>query len=667
MTEQAAAGRIRELQAQLTEYNRRYYIDDDPAVADAEYDALMRELAALEEAYPQYVTADSPTQRVGGEVDKLFSPVTHTVPMLSMQDAFSREEIEMFDKRVQAAAPGAVYELEPKIDGLSVALEYENGVFVRGSTRGDGVTGEDVTANLRTIKNIPQRLKNAPPVLEVRGEVYMPREVFLRLVQQQELDGKKPFKNPRNAAAGSLRQKNPEITATRELDIFIFSILRMEGKQLDTQSGAVQYLAQLGFQTVPFSHVVGDTAALWAAIGETGDRRDTLPYDIDGMVINVNAFSHREALGVTAKAPRWQLAYKYPPQEKETTLLDIEINVGRTGVLTPTAVLEPVLLAGSTVGRASLHNQDFITGKGIAIGDKLLVRKAGDVIPEVVRVTTHAGLNPPYLLPERCPSCAEPVVREAGEAATRCVNTACPSQALRNLIHFCSRDAMDIEGLGEAVLAKLVENGLLHDPADIYTLTAAQLSPLEGLGEKSAENLMQAIAASKQKDLSNLLFALGIRHIGQKAAQLLAQRFGSMQAVQAATVEEMAAIDGFGDIMAKSAADYFALHASQTLIARLTDAGLQMVSTRQPTADVFAGCTFVLTGTLSAFTRADASRMIEQLGGKTASAVSKKTTYVLAGEAAGSKLDKAQSLGITILTQADFLKMIAPYREELKN
>lgn len=646
------------LRHDLNYYSRRYYIDNENDIEDYEYDMLMRELKALEDEFPELQTADSPTHRVGGEADGMFESVVHTVKMESLQDAFSFEELRDFDRRVKETAPGAKYVVEPKIDGLSVSLEYRDGVFTRGSTRGDGSTGEDITANLRTVRAIPLRLKTDLPFVEVRGEVYMPREVFLNIVAEQELNEEKPFKNPRNAAAGSLRQKDPKITAARKLDIFVFNIQQIEGKSLLTHKESLDYMKELGFKTVPFYTVFDSMEKAVEELKRIGEVRYTLPFDIDGAVIKVNNFSERDILGSTSKFPKWAIAFKYPPEEKETRVTDIEINVGRTGVLTPTAILEPVLVAGSTIGRATLHNEDFIREKDIRLGDTVIIRKAGDVIPEVVSVVRHAENAIPYKMPEKCPSCGTTAVREADEAAVRCNNPDCPAQLLRMLIHFCSRDAMDIEGLGEALLETLAYEHMLNTAADIYRLDYDRIAEMDRMGKKSAENLRAAIEKSKSSDLSRLVYALGIRHIGAKAAKLLADRFGTMDAIEAASVQDIAAIEGFGAVMAQAVADFMALPQSKRLIQELAAAGVNMKSEKKITDARFAGKTFVLTGTLSEFTRSEAGEIIERYGGKTSSSVSKKTDYVLAGDAAGSKLQKAAALGVPILTEAQFRTMI---------
>ena len=653
-----SAKHAQELRDKLNYYSRKYYVDDDPEIEDYEYDMLQRELKAIEDKYPDLVTPDSPTVRVGGSAENLFSKVEHRVRMESLQDAFSFAEIEEFDRRVRETERDVRYVVEPKIDGLSVSLEYTNGVLTRGSTRGDGDVGEDVTANLRTVRSIPLKIKTPLPFLEVRGEVYMPKSVFASLVTRQELDGEKPFKNPRNAAAGSLRQKDSKVTAGRGLDIFVFNVQQIEGAQLSSHKQSLDFLREQGFHTIPFYTRFDNITDVISELKRIGEIRSGLEYDIDGAVIKVDDFARRERLGSTSKFPKWAVAFKYPPEEKTTKLVDIEIGVGRTGVLTPTAVFEPVLLAGSTVSRATLHNQDFITEKDIRIGDEVAIRKAGDIIPEVVRVVSHAENSVPYILPSICPSCFAPVIREEGEAAVRCVNPECPAQLLRNVIHFCSRDAMDIEGLGDALVEKFISENLISNVADIYDITAGEIMMLEGHQEKSAKNLVEAIERSKQNDLSRLLFALGIRHIGQKAAKLLSEHFGDIDSIIAASEEEIAEIDGFGGIMAKSAAEFFSMTQTADLIERLKAAGVNMKSLKEKSDDQrFAGLTFVLTGTLPTLSRKEATEIIENLGGKASSSVSKKTSYVVAGEEAGSKLQKATNLGIPVITQDDLLKM----------
>lgn len=653
-----ASKRAKELRDLLNYHSHKYYVEDNPEIEDFEYDRLMRELSDIEDKFPELVTPDSPTRRVGGSADGQFEPVEHAVHMESLQDAFSLDELRAFDKRVRETVPNATYVVEPKIDGLSVSLEYENGIFKRGSTRGDGTIGENVSANLCTVGSIPLHLKRELDEIEVRGEVYMPREVFLKLVEQQENNEEKPFKNPRNAAAGSLRQKDPKITAKRHLDIFVFNIQRINGKVLTGHKQSLDYIKELGFKTIPFYTPCDNIEDAIKEVERIGEIRGTLPFDIDGAVIKVDSFEQREVLGSTSKFPKWAIAFKYPPEEKQTKVVDIEINVGRTGVLTPTAVFEPVMVAGSLISRATLHNQDFITEKDIRIGDTVTIRKAGDIIPEVLNVVEHTGSSLPYIMPEFCPSCGARVVREEGEAALRCLNTDCPAQLLRNLIHFCSRDAMDIEGLGESNIELFVNSGLIKNPADIYHLEADQIVPLERMAEQSANNLIAAINESKKNDLSKLVFALGIRHIGQKAAKLISERFGTMTALMNASYDDIMTIDGFGAIMAKSVADYFNMPESIELIDKLMAAGLNMKSLKDVKDMRFAGKTFVLTGTLPTYKRNEAASIIESFGGKTASSVSKRTDFVLAGEDAGSKLQKANDLGIKVISEEEFREMI---------
>lgn len=657
MDAENAKRRIDELTEKLNYCSYRYYVENENEISDYEYDMLQRELAALENEYPDFAREDSPTRRVGGQAENSFAPVTHEVKMESLQDAFSFEEIDDFDRRVHETFADVSYIVEPKIDGLSVSLEYVDGVLTRGSTRGDGVTGEDITENLRTVRSIPLRLRRALPFLEVRGEVYMKRSVFGEITVRQEQNGETPFKNPRNAAAGSLRQKDPTVTAARKLDIFVFNVQRIEGDVITGHKQSLDLLSSLGFVTVPFYTPCADIDEAKKELERIGSIRGELPFDIDGAVIKVNDLGQRKTLGSTAKFPKWAVAYKYPPEEKLTVLKDIEVSVGRTGVLTPTAVFDPVFLAGSTVSRATLHNQDFISEKALSLGDTIRVRKAGDVIPEVVSVEKHNEASPLYILPDVCPSCGEKVFRDEGAAALRCVNPDCPAQQLRNLIHFCSRDAMDIEGLGDAILEVLVGENMIRDAADIYTLQAADIEKLDRMGKKSADNLMRAIEASKSNDLSKLLFALGIQHIGEKAAKLLAVRFGTMDAIKAASVEEILTIDGYGDIMADSVVDYFSHPQTNELIERLAAAGVNMRSLSEVKDERFKGMTFVLTGALTHYTREEASAIIESFGGKTSSSVSKKTSVVLAGEDAGSKLRKANELGIRVISEEEFIGM----------
>ncbi len=657
-TEQAKL-RIEELTQEINFHNDKYYNEDNPSISDYEYDMLLSELERLEGEFPQFRKEDSPTNRVGGKASEKFSKVTHKVPMESLHDSFSDEELRAFDTRVRQAVGNKVeYVVEPKIDGLSVSCEYENGIFVRGSTRGDGVTGEDITKNLMTIKSLPKKLRQTIPFLEVRGEVYMGNENFLKLVEEQELNGEKVFKNPRNASAGSLRQKDEKITAKRNLDIFIFNIQQAEGVTLQTHCQSLDFLQSLGFPVPTSYQVFGNIEDVIGNIAEIGNTRGNLDYQIDGAVVKVNDFEQRKVLGSTAKFPKWAEAYKYPPEEKETKLLEIEINVGRTGALTPTGIFEPVFLAGTTVSRATLHNQDFINELGLCIGDTVKIRKAGEIIPEVVSVISHSEEATPYQLPDVCPSCGSTVQRENGEAVLRCTNTQCPAQLLRNLIHFVSRDAMNIDGLGEAILKQLTDNHLIHSPTDIYTLTKEQIMTLEKKKEKSADNLIRAIEKSKDNSLERVIYALGIRHIGQKNARLLCQSRLSVENIINATVEELSAIEGFGDIMAQSVVQYFSQEENRKLVQKLRDNGVKMTPLEKTTASgKFTGKTFVLTGTLPTLKRSEASAVIEKMGGKVSGSVSKKTDYVVAGEEAGSKLTKAQSLGIKIISEEELLSM----------
>ncbi|MGI6404264.1 MAG: NAD-dependent DNA ligase LigA [Oscillospiraceae bacterium] len=657
MDREQARKKIEELRKLVEYHDHRYYVLDDPQLEDYEYDQLYHQLLELEEQFPEFMDPNSPTQRVGGKGYTTFEPVIHTVQMGSLQDVFHLEELDAFDRRVRERVENPRYVVESKIDGLSVSLEYRDGVFFRGSTRGDGHTGEDVTANLRTIRSIPLKLSEPLPYLEVRGEVYMPRQSFERLVAAQENAGEQPFKNPRNAAAGSLRQKDSKITATRGLDIFVFNIQQIQGVELSGHKESLDYLKKLGFSVSPEYEVYDTIGEVKQRIEVIGQNRGKFPYDIDGAVVKVDNLTHRELLGATSKFPRWAVAYKYPPEEKVTTLRWVEVKVGRTGALTPTAVFDPITLAGTTVTRAVLHNQDYIDQKRIAVGDQIIVRKAGDIIPEVVGVAQHGGAQP-YQLPQNCPSCGAQAVRPPGEAVLRCPNAECPAQLLRNLIHFASRDAMDIEGLGPAVVELLVENGLVQSPADLYHKTVEEIQPLERMGKRSAENLIAAIEASKKRDLSHLIFALGIRGIGQRAAQLLARRFGDMDALMIATPDEIASIEGFGEIMAQSVHSFFAQEGNRHLINALQEAGVNMKSNLRPTGSALEGLTFVLTGTLPTLSRSEASKMIEAAGGKTSSSVSKKTSYVVAGEEAGSKLTKAQSLGIPIIDERELLRLL---------
>lgn len=654
---QEAEKRAAELRSIIEKHNHNYYDLDSPTIEDDQYDALMRELRAIEKEFPELLTPDSPTQRVGGTVSTSFEKVAHVVQMGSLQDVFSVEEVEEFIKRVSEQGADE-YVVEPKIDGLSVSIEYENGVFVRGSTRGDGFVGEDITPNLKTIRSIPLKLKEELPFIEVRGEVYMPKESFGALCIEQERKGEQLPKNPRNAAAGSLRQKDSSVTASRKLDIFCFNIQRITGKELLTHSESLEYIASLGFRTIPDLRVCHTAQEVIKRIEEIGEMRRSLPFDIDGAVVKVNSFARREEIGATTKVPKWAVAFKYPPEEKETKLNDIEINVGRTGALTPVAVFDPVQLAGTTVSRAVLHNQDNITDKDIRIGDIIVVRKAGDIIPEVVRSVSHADNSVPFVIPNICPVCGSAALRDEDEAVIRCQNMDCPAQLLRSIEHFASRNAMNIDGLGEAIVEQLVSEGLISNVADLYTLNIEQLTALERFGQKSAENLISSIEKSKSNELNRLVFALGIKGIGQRAATLLCEKFGNMVSIMNAEKEDIASIDGYGEILAQSV--YTALREPHRvrLIERLKELGLNMTYSDTKVSDKFAGLTFVLTGTLPTLKREQAKEMIEKRGGKCSGSVSKKTSYVLAGEEAGSKLTKANELGITVITEAQFLEML---------
>lgn len=653
------AQEILELRRELNQANYEYYVKDDPTMSDYDYDHKLRRLEELEGAHPELVTLDSPTQRVGGKALESFTQVTHRVPLESLQDVFDFDELRAFDQRVRGVEPKVSYSVEPKVDGLSVALEYQDGQFVRGATRGDGLVGEDVTENLKTVKSIPLSIPDVPGTLIVRGEVYMPKKVFHALNEEREKRGEALFANPRNAAAGSLRQLDPKIAAQRRLDIAVFNIQWAENEDFHSHTEGINYLADKGFKVIP--HVICSTIEeAVEQVKAIGEGRENYPFDIDGAVIKVDNLAQRQTLGSTAKFPRWAAAYKYPPEVKPSRLTDIVIQVGRTGVLTPKAVLEPVRLAGTTVTNATLHNQDFITEKDIRIGDTVLVRKAGEIIPEVLSVVMEKRPVDavPYRFPEVCPECGAPVARDEDGAHIRCTGAECPAQLLRNLAHFASRDAMDIEGLGIAVVENLVKAGLVKTPGDLYFLREEDVAELERMGKKSAQNLLSAIEKSKSQDLSRLLFAFGIRQVGQKAGKILAQRFGSLDNLQAATVEELTQVDDIGAITAQSIVDWFASPQSQHLIARLKEAGVNMQAEQKGEDQRFAGKTFVLTGTLDRFTRAEATKMIEDRGGKAAGSVSKKTTYVVAGEAAGSKLRKAQELGVPVLTQEEFLALM---------
>ena len=651
---------MEQLRKTLNENAYRYYVLDAPTMTDYDYDMMNRRLQELEQLHPEEITPDSPTQRVGDKILEGFETYRHDVPLESLQDVFSGEEVSDFCSRMeQTLGEGVRYSVEPKVDGLSVALEYRNGVFVSGATRGDGRVGEDVTENLKTIRSIPMKLPEALPRLIVRGEVYMSRAVFEKINQQREAEGKPLMANPRNAAAGSLRQLDSKICAQRQLDIQIFNLQLAEGKEFSSHSETLDYLASQRFKVIPYKTVTGE-ANCRAEIEEIGIHRWDYPYDIDGAVVKVDNLTDRFKLGSTAKSPKWAVAFKYPPEKKYATVVDIVVQVGRTGVLTPKAVLTPVRLAGTTVTNATLHNQDFITDKDIRIGDTVLVQKAGEIIPEILEVNKSKRPNSaiPYLLPSVCPVCGAPVAREEDGAAVRCTGAACPAQLHRTITHFASRDAMDIEGLGPAVVQQLAEAGLIAGIADLYRLDAAAVAELDRMGKKSAENLLQAIENSKSNDLSKLIYGLGIRQVGEKAAKVLASHFRTMDALMAATVDELQQINDVGEITARCITEYLSSPQSLALIAALKEAGVNMTAEETAIDNRFAGMTFVITGTLDQFDRKGAEEAVEKRGGKASGSVSKKTSYVVAGEAAGSKLKKAVELGVPVLTEAEFLAML---------
>lgn len=656
---ETAKARHKQLSEEIEGYNYAYYVLDNPTIEDYQYDALMQEIYRLEKAYPELITPLSPSQRVGGMAESTFEKVQHTIQMGSLQDVFSFEEVREFDNRVRNALTNPpTYIVEPKIDGLSVSLEYRDGMFIRGSTRGDGFIGEDITANLKTIKSIPLKLKKALPFIEVRGEVYMPKKSFEKLIKRQEIEGEQPAKNPRNAAAGSLRQKDSKVTAQRELDIFIFNIQQIEGRVLNSHKQSLDFMKELGFKVIDGYQEYTDIDKAIDRINSIGEGRGALSYDIDGAVIKVDDFNDRNVLGSTAKVPKWAVAFKYPPEEKETVLNEIEINVGRTGALTPVAIFNPISLAGTTVSRATLHNQDIISQLDVRLGDRIIVRKAGEIIPEVVRVKEHAENSQPYHIPMVCPACGTEAVQDEDEAVIRCPNIDCPAQLLRNIVHFASRNAMNIDGLGEAIVELLANMGYVKTVADLYTLTLADIMMLPGFKEKSAGNLISAIENSKKNELDRLIFALGIKGIGQRSAALLCQKFPTMDKLMNAEREEIVAIDNFGEILADNV--YIAMREPHRieLIKRLREYGLNMNYTVKETGKKLEGLKFVLTGTLPTMTRDEAKALIESNGGKCSGSVSSKTNYVLAGEEAGSKLTKAQQLGIAVISEEELLNML---------
>ena len=651
---------IEKLRRELEYHSRLYYVEDAPVISDYEFDMLMNRLKELEAEHPELVTPDSPTQRVGGQALSKFEQVRHQVPLESLTDVFSLDELYAFGDRMDDLidAPHA-YTVEPKIDGLSMSLEYENGVFVRGATRGDGLVGENVTENLRTVRSLPLRIENAPERLIVRGEVYMSKAVFRELNAQREMNGEQLLANPRNAAAGSMRQLDPKVAASRKLDIVCFNMQYSSDGTYTSHAQTLDAMKAMGFPVVPYMRYekIGDCVE---RIEWLGEHREELPYDMDGAVIKIDSLAQRTALGSTAKAPRWAVAFKYPPEKKESRVLDVVVQVGRTGVLTPKVIVEPVRLAGTTVSAATLHNQDNIDRLDLRIGDTVLLQKAGEIIPEVLSVNKDKRPDwaVPFVMPEICPECGSPVVRDVDGAALRCTSPECPAQRLRNIAHFASREAMDIDGLGISVCESLISSGLVSSAADLYYLDAEKVARLDRMGEKSAANLMSAIENSKSAGLGRLLCAFGIRQVGQKAAKVLAAHFGDLDSLMAANPDELTAIPDIGAITAGFIAEWFSLPQSMHLIGRLREAGVDFTSHEEKKDDRFAGQTFVLTGTLSRYTRDEAAAIIESFGGKSSGSVSKKTSYVLAGENAGSKLTKAESLGIRILTEDEFEEMI---------
>lgn len=650
----SAKARILELTKRINELNHNYYIMDNPTESDYDYDMLLRELERLEAEFPQFISQDSPTVRVGGESDNTFEKVEHSVLMGSLQDVFSFDELRAFDERVRASV-NPTYVVEPKIDGLSVSLEYVDGKFVRGSTRGNGQIGEDVTQNLMTIKSIPLQLSENIPFVEVRGEVYMPRKSFESLVAKQLESDEAPFKNPRNAAAGSLRQKNPKIAAKRKLDIFIFNAQQMEGISSHKQS--LDTLKNLGFKVSPSYNSYSNIDDVIAEIERIGKVRYDYSFDIDGAVVKVDSLEQRENLGSTSKFPKWAVAFKYPPEEKQTTLLSIEINVGRTGALTPTAIFSPITLAGTTVSRAVLHNQAFIDKKDIRIGDTIIVRKAGDIIPEVVQSVEHQPNSSTYGIPLNCPTCGSIVAKD--DAAYRCVNPECPALVYRNIIHFASRNAMNIDGLGRAIVQILIESGNIKSSADLYFLKKDDLLLIERMGDKSVDNLLQAIETSKKNQLSRLVFGIGIRNIGQRVSELLCERYETLDKLAEATLADLCEIDGVGVVMAQSVVEFFAQKSSVVLIEKLKTAGVNMTQLSTKQSNALAGVTFVITGTLPTYSRDEAAALIAQNGGKVSASVSKKTNFLLCGEDAGSKLTKANTLGVAVITEETLINMLA--------
>ena len=661
MTLKEAKLLIEKYRKEIEYHNKKYYEEDSPEIDDYEYDMLVRKLESIEKEFPELLLGNtSPTQKIGGRASEKFSPVTHKVKMESLRDSFSKDELIYFDKRIRNIINEPQYVVEPKIDGLSVSIEYENGILVRASTRGDGITGEDITENILTISEIPKKLNNELPYLEVRGEVYMSKEDFSKLVKEQELNGLKTFKNPRNAAAGSLRQKDSNITKSRNLKIFVFNIQQIEGYDIKSHKESIDFLKELGFTVPPFYNLYNNIDDVLREVDRIGEIKNSLSFQIDGAVIKLDSLEDRKILGSTSKFPRWAEAYKYPPEEQETKLIDIEINVGRTGVISPTGILEPVFISGSTVKRVALHNKDFIEEKKIKIGDTVLIRKAGEIIPEVIRVIKTNEESKEFVFPEKCPSCGSEVVKIEDEVALRCVNTDCPEQLVRNIIHFVSRNAMDIQGLGESIIINLVKNKIINSAVNLYDLKVEDLMKMERMGEKSSSNIINAINNSKNRGLDKFLFSLGIRHIGEKAAKLIANKFKNMDDIIKATREEICLIPGIGDIIAKSITDYFSIQSNIELIEKFKNHGIDMSYRSSSNYEQYlSDKTFVLTGTLENYTRQGATEIIEKLGGKVTSSVSKKTSYVVAGTEAGSKLLKAEKLGVNIISEEEFIQLIS--------
>ncbi len=657
---------IKELRDLINYHSQKYYVNDQPEISDAEYDALMRKLKEMEKEHPELITPDSPTQRIGGEILEGFGSVTHSVVMESLNDVFSYEELADFDKRVCQSLDGEyAYVVEPKIDGLSVSLEYENGIFTRGSTRGNGTIGEDVTANLKTIRSIPLKLSEAVPYLEVRGEVFMPRNVFFELNEKRQKNGEPLFANPRNAAAGSLKQLDSSVTAERNLDIFVFNIQQAQGLSFETHEESLKKISELGFKVVPSFKKVDSITEAIEEIEKIGLGRDNYSYDIDGAVLKVNRLSQREIMGSTAKYPRWAAAFKYPPEQKETKLIDIILQVGRTGAVTPNAVLEPVFIAGTTVSRATLHNADYIKDKDIRIGDGVIIQKAGEIIPEILRSLPEKrnGTEKVFQMPKNCPVCGADLFRDENEAAFRCTGDRCPAQKERSIIHFASKDAMDIEGLGPSLTAKLLALGIISESSDLFFIRPEEIAAIDKMGEKSAENLILAIDKAKGRDLSSLLFALGIRHVGKKAATVIADHYKSMDAIMSAELEDLQNLTDIGKKIAESVVQYFKDPSVIANIDKMKTANVNMFSTKEASGEGFVGKTFVLTGTLPSLSRSEATKLIEGQGGKVSGSVSKKTDYVLAGSEAGSKLEKAEALGVEIISESQFMEMLEKCKE----